>query len=166
MVPDSFRSEALAEALSGPVAGRRVLLARADRGRTVLLDDLRRVAEVEQVAVYRNADADELPAAVVERIERADVDWITLTSSAIAERLHALLPERGPSPRRPRGPPGQPQPGHDRHRRAVWAGPVAAEAAVFTWDGLVRAMVECVAADPSGCARPSHGTRKDAEGAD
>jgi uroporphyrinogen III methyltransferase / synthase len=146
VVPESFRSEGLAEALSGLVAGRRVLLARADRGRTVLLDDLSRVAEVEQVAVYRNADAGELSPAVVERIERADVDWITLTSSAIAERLHALLPE--PARRRV-----------GREVRLASLSPVttatverlgwtvAAEAAVFTWDGLIRAMVERVAAD-------------------
>src|SRR6185437_10972765 len=32
LVPDAFRSEALAEALAGAAAGQRILLARADRG--------------------------------------------------------------------------------------------------------------------------------------
>src|SRR5205823_14831230 len=82
LVPESFRSEALAEALAPRVAGRRVLLARADRGRTLLQDELGRIADVEQIAVYRNADADALPAAVVDRIHAGSVDWITLTSSA------------------------------------------------------------------------------------
>ena len=59
----------------------------------MLKDELRRVAEVEQVAVYRNADAEALPPNVLERIAEGSVDWITLTSSAITERLHALLPD-------------------------------------------------------------------------
>ena len=40
-----------------------------------------------------NADVESLPEAVLERISAGTVDWITLTSSAIAARLHALLPE-------------------------------------------------------------------------
>lgn len=140
LVPDSYRSEALAEALAPHVAGRRVLLARADRGRTILKDELGRIAEVEQVAVYRNADAESLPPIVVDQIARGAVDWITLTSSAITERLHALLPP-------------------DVHRRlgrevrlaslspvtSATAGrlgwPIAAEAAVYDWNGLVAAIV-------------------------
>ena len=38
--PQSFRSEALAEALAGQAAGRKILLARADRGRSLLKDEL------------------------------------------------------------------------------------------------------------------------------
>ena len=141
LVPDSYRSEALADALRERVGGLRVLLARADRGRTILKDELDRVAHVEQVAVYRNADAVSLPVEVASRIEAGTVDWITLTSSAIAERLHALLSDEG------------------RHRvgrevrlasispvttaaaaRLGWE--VAAEACEYTWDGVVRAIVE------------------------
>src|SRR5690606_28862232 len=93
LVPESFRSEGLAEALAPLVAGRRVLLARADRGRAVLQEELGRIAEVEQVPVYRNADAEALPSGVIDRLGRGTIDWVTLTSSAITERLHALLPE-------------------------------------------------------------------------
>ncbi|MEA2631258.1 MAG: uroporphyrinogen methyltransferase / synthase [Chloroflexota bacterium] len=146
LVPESVRSEALAEALAPRVAGRRVLLARADRGRTLLLDELGRIADVEQVAVYRNADVEALPPAVLDRIAEGTIDWITLTSSAIAERLHALLPDEA------------------RHQigrsirlaslspvttataaRLGW--PVAAEAGTYTWPGLVRALTDRVAAD-------------------
>jgi uroporphyrinogen III methyltransferase/synthase len=144
VVPDSFRSESLAESLIPHVSGRRVLLARADRGRAVLREMLAEVATVEQVAVYRNVDADSLPEDVTRRILDGTVDWITLTSSAIAERLHALLPD----------------PARDRIRwgeirlaslspvtteaaaRLGWT--VAAEAAEYTWDGLVRAICEVV----------------------
>ena len=39
LVPPEFRSEALAAALADQVAGQRVLLARADRGREVLREE-------------------------------------------------------------------------------------------------------------------------------
>ncbi len=144
LVPESYRSEALAEALLGPAAGRRVLLARADRGRTILKDELERVADVEQVPTYRNVDADSLPPEVLARIEAGTVDWITLTSSAIAERLFGLVPDEA------------------RHKLgtsirlasispvtsaavARLGRPVQAEAQVYTWDGLVAALVARVA---------------------
>ena len=140
LVPDSYRSEALAQALVDRAAGRRILLARADRGRTILKDELDRVARVEQVAVYRNADAPSIPLEVVDRIASGSVDWITLTSSAIAERFHALLPE---AVRREVG----------RSARLAslspvtsatiehlgW--PVAVEARTYDWSGLVGAIV-------------------------
>src|SRR5262249_3133617 len=93
LVPESFRSEALAAALAELVGGRRVLLARADRGRVGLREELARSCPGEPVAVYRNADAGALPADGASRLAEGSVDWITLTSSAIAERLHALLPD-------------------------------------------------------------------------
>jgi uroporphyrinogen III methyltransferase/synthase len=52
VVPADFRSEALAAALRENVSGRRVLLARADRGRDVLRNELAAVAEVNEIVVY------------------------------------------------------------------------------------------------------------------
>jgi uroporphyrinogen III methyltransferase/synthase len=140
LVPPSYRSEALADALIDVASGQRILLARADRGRTILKEELSRVAEVEQVAVYRNVDAERLPDEVARRIEDGSIDWITLTSSAIAERLHALVSESARA-----------QIGHSIKLATIspvtsatvaklgW--PVAAEAMDFTWDGLVAAIV-------------------------
>ncbi len=143
LVPDSFRSEALAEALRDRVQGRRVLLARADRGRTILLDELSQVAEVEQVAAYQNADAEAIPPEILQRIEAGSVDWITLTSSAIAERFHALLSTEarakvGPTIRVATISPVT---------SATVAGlgwPVAAEATTYTWGGVVEAIQAAV----------------------
>ena len=93
LVPEKFRSEELAEALSREVGGKCVLLARADRGRTLLRDELESVAsEVVQVPVYTNADAEKLPDDVINEIQNAKVDWVMLTSSAMARRFAALLP--------------------------------------------------------------------------
>ena len=139
LIPPSYRSESLAGALAEVAAGSRILLARADRGRTILQDELGAVAQVDQVAVYRNVDAEALPPGVLSRIEEGSVDWITLTSSAIAARLHAML---SPAARRRIG----------GEVRLATISPVttstanglgwdvAVEASVHTWDGLVEAL--------------------------
>ena len=43
---------------------------------------LERIAHVEQVAVYRNADAEDLPPAVADRLAEGSVDWITVMLGA------------------------------------------------------------------------------------
>ena len=143
LVPTSFRSEALAAALRPRVGGQRVLLARADRGRTILQDELSQVAQVEQVIVYQNTDSPALPAEVLDRIQTGSVDWITLTSSATADRLYSLLP---PELRT------SPHPGirlatispvtSEAVRRCGWT--VSAEAEVATWEGVVAAIQAAV----------------------
>jgi uroporphyrinogen III methyltransferase/synthase len=140
LVPESYRSEALAAALAGAGRGHRILLARADRGRTLLKDELERVANVDQVPVYHIADVASVPDAVLSRIRQRSVDWITLTSSAITTRLHELLP----------------QPDHDavgKQIKLASLSPVTSETAVklgwqvaseaidYTWEGLVEALV-------------------------
>lgn len=146
LVPESFRSESLAAALAARAVGQRILLARADRGRALLRDELAKVAEVDQVAVYQNVDVEALPEQVLERVSSGTVDWITLTSSAIAARWHALLPEAARS-----------RVGGEIRlaslspvtsgtvARLGWE--VAVEASVHTWEGLVEALVERVRAD-------------------
>lgn len=145
LIPPSFRSESLAESLAQVAAGSRILLVRADRGRTILKDELSRLADVDQVPVYQNVDAERLPEGLIDRIVEGSIDWITLSSSAITARLHALLPV----------------PARDRVGRGVklatispitsqaaanlgWK--VAAEASVHTWSGLVEAMIRQVTA--------------------
>jgi uroporphyrinogen III methyltransferase/synthase len=91
LVPAVFRSEELAAALAGPVAGQRVLLARADRGRDVLPRELARVADVEQVAVYSQADVIEPDPAVLDALRRAEIDYVTLTSPNVARSFVAVL---------------------------------------------------------------------------
>ena len=141
LVPSSFRSESLATELAERAAGCRVLLARADRGRTVLKDELEKICQVEQVAVYRNVDADALPAEVAQRLDEGTINWITLTSSAITERLHGLL---SPAARQRVG----------REIKLASISPittsvanrlgwqVAAEAEVYTWEGVVSAILK------------------------
>jgi uroporphyrinogen III methyltransferase/synthase len=93
------------------------------------------------VPVYHNADAESLPEEVVERILNGTVDWITLTSSAITTRLHDLLPEavRGRIGREVRLASLSPVTS-ETATRLGWN--VAVEAAEFTWEGLVHALIE------------------------
>jgi uroporphyrinogen III methyltransferase/synthase len=149
LVPPEYRSESLAAALKDRVAGQRVLLARADRGRELLREELSRVAEVEQVAVYSQVDAVEVDLEVLEAVSHGRIDFITLTSTTIAEALVRLLDPEA--------------------KRRVRAGdvrlvtispvttaavrrlglPVAAEAAEYTTEKVVEAL--------AGLARPSPG---------
>ena len=148
LVPATFRSEALAALLLQNVSGRRILLARADRGRTVLKDELEQLADVDQVAVYHNADALALPESVTERITSGTIDWITITSPAITSRLHGLLTAdaRRRVGREIRLASLSPVT-TDAARSLGWT--VAAEAAEFTWEGLVQALVDQVARERS-----------------
>ncbi len=95
LVPAEYRSEALAAALRERVAGQAVLLARADRGRDVLRQELAQVAEVEQVAVYAQVDAVEADPAVLDALRRGEIDCVTLTSANVARGFVRLLDEPG-----------------------------------------------------------------------
>jgi uroporphyrinogen III methyltransferase/synthase len=91
LVPAEFRSESLVAALMEQARGQRVLLARADRGRELLREELAAVAEVDQVAVYAQVDAVEVDAEVLESLRAGRVDWVTLTSSNVARALIGAL---------------------------------------------------------------------------
>ncbi len=136
LVPESYRSESLAEALIGRVKGGRILLARADRGRTVLKDVLEQVATVEQIVVYRNIDATTISSEIADRITTGTVDWITLTSSAIVSRFHSLLSEEARHKVRL----ASISPVTSETARSLgWT--ISAEAEEFTWNGLVQAIL-------------------------
>lgn len=93
LVPDVYDSEALAAALRDRVAGQRVLLARADRGRELLREQLAKVAEVEQVAVYSQVDAIDAGSEALQALRHGEIDCVTLTSSNIARSLVRALDE-------------------------------------------------------------------------
>lgn len=140
LVPETYRAEALAEALRPHVAGKRVLWARASRGRDVLPVELRAAgADLEEVVVYLNRDVEELDPQVVDAIAAGEVDWICLSSPSIARSLYRLLPAAA-----------RDQLG--KSVRLVSISPVttsaalelglsvAAEATTCTWDGILAAI--------------------------
>ncbi|MEN6459704.1 MAG: uroporphyrinogen-III synthase [Thermoguttaceae bacterium] len=92
LVPNEFHAEALAGALTPNAAGCRFLLARASRGRDLLAQELLRAgAQVEQVVVYTSTDVEEPEPEIAAMLAAGQIDWITVTSSAIARSLDRLF---------------------------------------------------------------------------
>ena len=86
--PSEFRAESLAAELVEGAADRRFLLARASRGREVLAEQLRAAGGiVDQVVVYRSSDAHQLQPDIQQQFVHGQIDWVTVTSSAIARAL-------------------------------------------------------------------------------
>ncbi len=94
LVPETFRAEALASELRLAAAGVRVLWARADRARDVLARELREAGcQLVELVVYRNVDLTAWPTDSVVRLEAGELDWIGLSSPAIARNFAAMLPD-------------------------------------------------------------------------
>ena len=91
---DTFSSEGLVESLAPHVSGRRVLLARANRGRELLREELARIATVEQVTVYDQIDTLTPDAAVLDHLRRGEIRYVTLPSSRIAENLLRMFDDK------------------------------------------------------------------------
>lgn len=91
LVPARYDSEALAAALTARAAGKRLLLARADRGRELLREELTQVAQVEQIAVYSQIDVGTGGSPALDAVRQGEIDYITVTSSNIARALHRSL---------------------------------------------------------------------------
>jgi uroporphyrinogen III methyltransferase/synthase len=142
LVPPEYRSESLAAALRERAAGQRILLARADRGRDMLRQELAAVATVEQVAVYSQVDALEDAGEVLGRLRAGEIEYVTLTSSNIARALLRPLDPAG----RGRIEAGEVKlvtisPVTSAAVRELGL-PVAAEAAEYTAPGVVEALVQ------------------------
>lgn len=91
--PESYRAEALAESLAADAAGKRYLLLRASRGREVLAETIRQHGGiVDQVVVYESRDVTDRYPEIEE--QWPTIEWVTVTSSAIARALHRLWGER------------------------------------------------------------------------
>jgi uroporphyrinogen III methyltransferase/synthase len=141
VVPATFRSEDLAQALKAQIAGTRVLLARADRGREVLQAELSSVARVDSIAVYSQVDAVEAQAKELLALSRGEIGFITLTSSNIARALLTRIDETARMRIR------------DGTVRLVSISPVtsaavreqgfevSAEARIYTMDGVIEALL-------------------------
>ncbi|RMF88687.1 MAG: uroporphyrinogen-III synthase, partial [Planctomycetota bacterium] len=138
LVPSTYRAESLAEAVIDR-QGRagRVLLVRASRGRETLAEMLVSAGfETEQVVAYRSLDVPTADPEVLRLLEAGAIDWVTVTSSAIARSLVRLFGERL---HRTRLAAISPLTG-DVLRQLGY--PPAVEADTYTMEGLVQAVVE------------------------
>ncbi len=93
--PDTYRAESLAEELAPSSRGKRILLARASRGREVLAEMLTAAgAIVEQVVVYESRDVATADEDIASELAAGNIDVTTVTSSAIAHSLVHLFGEK------------------------------------------------------------------------
>jgi len=88
-------SEGMVESLLPTMRAGRVLLIRADRGREVMRRELEAAGhEVTEVAAYASRPITGLDEAAHTHLDASPIDWMTVTSGAIAESAAALFGER------------------------------------------------------------------------
>lgn len=92
LTPADSDSDSLAEALIKSASGQRVLLIRANRGSAVLGNRLKQAGiEFEEVVAYQSVDVDTADPVVAEQLRTNQIDWVTMTSSAIARSTIRLF---------------------------------------------------------------------------
>ncbi len=142
VVPEDYRAEGLLDALSRQAQGKRFLLARASRGRQLLAEGLTAAgATVEELVVYTSRDIEAPDSAIYTEFAAGRIDWVTVTSSAIARSLVRLF-------------------GQELHRAKLASiSPVTSatlrelgfqptvEASQYTIEGVLNAIVEHTATD-------------------
>lgn len=91
--PESADSLSLANWLVDHVA-EPYLIVRADRGSTVLADELKRQGKrFREIVVYESSDVMEVDASILGALREGKIHWVTLTSSAIANSAIRLFGE-------------------------------------------------------------------------
>ncbi len=140
LVPEEYRAEALAEVLMPHVTGKRVLWARASRGREVLPESLRAAgADVRELVVYRNEDMKALPADQLAKIEEGEIDWIGLSSPSIARSFKRLLSPAALAQLGAKVKLASISPVTSEAARECGL-PISAEATTYTWEGIFAAI--------------------------
>jgi uroporphyrinogen III methyltransferase/synthase len=95
LTPAVFRSEGMITAIGRVPAPARFLLVRANRGRDLMRRELEAQGHsVIEVAAYASEPIEALDAATAATLEQTPVDWVTVTSSLIAESAVRLFGQR------------------------------------------------------------------------
>ena len=98
LAPGDFSSEGLVDEFAGVPPRTRFLLVRADRGRELLRESLESLGHVvDEVAAYRSIPVERLDERRLAALDAAGIEWVTVTSSRIAETAVRLF---GPRMRR------------------------------------------------------------------
>jgi uroporphyrinogen III methyltransferase/synthase len=95
LVPRRSNSEGIVEAFATAAPASRFLLVRANRGRDLMRRELEaRGHTVREVAAYATAPVVALDASMSAVLDRLPIDWVTVTSSLIAEATCGLFGDR------------------------------------------------------------------------
>jgi uroporphyrinogen III methyltransferase / synthase len=139
LVPDRFVAESLVDAFPPPAGAERVLVARAEQARDVLVDGLTgRGYDVEVLSLYRTRAAPVDPDALA-RVRDGQVDAITFTSSSTVTNFTDAVGPLDPQPLVVSIGPVTSATARDRGLR------VDAEADEHTIDGLVASLLDALA---------------------
>lgn len=93
-MPELANSQSLAELLKTDSIQQPILIVRADRGSDVLREELEASGvEFTQVAAYKSIDIESRDESLVSRLTVDNVDWVVVTSAAIAGVLGRLYGE-------------------------------------------------------------------------
>ncbi|MCX7401823.1 MAG: uroporphyrinogen-III C-methyltransferase [Planctomycetia bacterium] len=95
LTPESYRSEGLIDALGQSLRAGRFLLIRADRGRELLRQELHSQGhDVCEVVAYASQPVEAIDPVTLEMLDTMQIDWITVTSSLVAESTIRLFGNR------------------------------------------------------------------------
>lgn len=95
IVPKSYRAEAIIEAFQKEdIKNKRILLPRAKEARPILPVELRKMgAAVDEISVYNTQRVEEEKSdALIESMEKGEIDLVTFTSSSTVRNFKARLP--------------------------------------------------------------------------
>ena len=83
--PETSNSESLAQLLITRAVGERAMIIRANRGSDELSNRLKSAGmEFEEVVAYHSVDVETADPKVLDMLAQGKIDWVTMTSSAIA----------------------------------------------------------------------------------
>ena len=140
VVPESYRAEHLAAALCPRVSGQRVLWARANRVRDVLRTELTAAgALLDEVVAYQHRDVAAWPDEVNQRLIAGQLDWIGVSSPAIARNVSRLIPSTARSLLGGKIRIASISPVTSAACQEVGL-PISAEATEHTWEGILSAI--------------------------
>jgi len=142
ILPDTYQAESVVEAFSDlDMTGKKVLLPRAKKARTILPEQLTRMgAMVDEVTAYETRLADEGKEMLIDMLKAGDIDAVTFTSSSTVTNFLSLLE-------------GQNAPALLEKVTLASIGPITSdtiraqglvpdiEADAFTIDGLIKALL-------------------------
>ncbi|MCA9035118.1 MAG: uroporphyrinogen-III C-methyltransferase [Planctomycetaceae bacterium] len=142
IVPQTFRAEALADALAPVVGGKKVLWVRANRGRDILPTALKQAgASVEDLVVYQNNDCQAMSPDISQRLRDGTLNWIALSSPSIAKQFLRMLQEAGMNANQLRAKIATISPVTTAAVQSAGMN-VAVEAGTHTWAGMIRSICE------------------------
>jgi uroporphyrinogen III methyltransferase/synthase len=146
ILPETFRAESVVEAFStADINGKSVLLPRAGKARTILPEELTRMgAKVYEVIAYETVLETDAGPALNDLLKNGDIDAVTFTSSSTVTNFMSLLPEGRAADLMKDVTIASIGPITSDTIRSFGLAP-AVEAAPYTIDGLVEALLSCYA---------------------